>query len=72
VVYSYAPGRGHAHAATLLGGYRGILQCDGYKAYKALADSPLCQSSCRADKIGTFGGADSKQWLGTDRHTRTG
>ena len=32
----------------------------------------LCQSSCRADRIGTFGGADSKQWLGTDRHTRTG
>lgn len=36
VVYSYAPGRGHTHAAALLGGYRGILQCDGYKAYKAL------------------------------------
>src|SRR5689334_17124247 len=35
-------------------------------------DSPLCQSSCRADRIGTFGGADSKQWLGTDRHTGTG
>jgi transposase len=30
VVYSYAPGRGHTHANTLLGGYRGILQCDGY------------------------------------------
>src|SRR4051812_30961595 len=25
VVYSYAPGRGHIHANTLLGGYRGIL-----------------------------------------------
>jgi transposase len=37
-----------------------------------LAAVPLCQSSCRADRIGTFGGADSKQWLGTDRHTRTG
>jgi transposase len=36
VVYSYAPGRGNIHAAALLGGYRGILQCDGYKAYKAL------------------------------------
>jgi hypothetical protein len=34
VVYSYAPGRGHTHATTLLGGYRGILQCDGYAAYK--------------------------------------
>lgn len=34
VVYSYAPGRGHIHANALLGGYRGILQCDGYAAYK--------------------------------------
>jgi transposase len=37
VVYSYAPGRAHAHAVHLLGGYRGILQCDGYAAYKAVA-----------------------------------
>jgi transposase len=36
VVYSYAPGRAHAHAARLLGGYRGILQCDGYAAYKTV------------------------------------
>ena len=36
VVYHYAPGRGHAHADALLGGYRGILQCDGYAAYKKL------------------------------------
>lgn len=39
VVYSYAPGRGQAHASRLLGGYRGILQCDGYAAYKKLAAS---------------------------------
>ena len=45
VVYSYAPGRGHAHAATLLGGYRGILQCDGYKAYKALVDPKAAEPS---------------------------
>ena len=38
VVYSYAPGRGHKYAKALLGGYRGILQCDGYQAYKTLAD----------------------------------
>jgi hypothetical protein len=38
VVYSYAPGRGHEHAQALLGGYHGILQCDGYAAYKALRD----------------------------------
>lgn len=40
VVYSYAPGRGHEHAHALLGGYRGILECDGYGAYKALARAP--------------------------------
>ena len=37
VVFHYAPGRGAGHAKDLLGGYRGILQCDGYGAYKALA-----------------------------------
>jgi transposase len=38
VTYSYAPGRGAQHALTLLAGYRGIVQCDGYAAYKHLAD----------------------------------
>src|SRR5438045_6505392 len=37
VVYTYAPGRGAEHAATLLAGYRGIVQCDGYAAYKQVA-----------------------------------
>ena len=37
VVYTHAPGRGHIHADALLGGYRGILQCDGYAAYKKFA-----------------------------------
>lgn len=37
VVYTYAPGRGREHARALLGGYRGILQCDGYAGYKQLA-----------------------------------
>jgi hypothetical protein len=37
VVYTYAPGRGREHARALLGGYRGILQCDGYAGYKGLA-----------------------------------
>lgn len=41
VVYTYAPGRGHHHAQALLGGYRGILQCDGYRAYKQLASSAV-------------------------------
>jgi transposase len=39
VVYSYAPGRGHIHANALLGGYCGILQCDGYSAYKKFGGS---------------------------------
>ena len=37
VVFHYAPGRGAQHAKALLAGYQGILQCDGYGAYKALA-----------------------------------
>ena len=45
VVYSYAPGRGHTHANTLLGGYRGILQCDGYSAYKKFAGSKSVEPS---------------------------
>ena len=39
VVYTYAPGRGEKHASKLLGSYRGILQCDGYAAYKQVAAS---------------------------------
>jgi transposase len=45
MVYSYAPGRGHIHANTLLGGYRGILQCDGYAAYKKVAGSNSTETS---------------------------
>src|SRR3954464_14671864 len=37
VVFHYAPGRGAEHAKALLAGYQGILQCDGYGAYKTLA-----------------------------------
>jgi transposase len=45
VVYNYAPGRGHTHANALLGGYRGILQCDGYAAYKKVAGTRTADSS---------------------------
>ena len=38
VVFRYAPGRGAEHARALLAGYTGILQCDGYAAYKGLAE----------------------------------
>jgi transposase len=37
VAFHYAPGRGAQHPKALLAGYRGILQCDGYAAYKTLA-----------------------------------
>jgi transposase len=37
VAYSYAPGRGGEHAAKLLDGFHGVLQVDGYAAYKKLA-----------------------------------
>ena len=37
MVHNYAPGRAQEHARALLGDYRGILQCDGYAAYKSLA-----------------------------------
>ena len=36
VVYSYAPGRGGEHAVKLLTNFSGILQVDGYAAYKQL------------------------------------
>jgi transposase len=37
VVYTYAPGRGAEHAVALLQDFRGVLQTDGYGAYKTLA-----------------------------------
>jgi transposase len=37
IAYSYAPGRGAIHALKLLDRYRGIVQCDGYAAYKTIA-----------------------------------
>jgi hypothetical protein len=39
VAYSYAPGRGAVHALKLLEHYRGVVQCDGYAAYKNVADA---------------------------------
>jgi transposase len=37
VAYTYAPGRGAGHGIELLANYSGIVQCDGYAAYKRLA-----------------------------------
>jgi transposase len=49
VAYTYAPGRGAMHALKLLDGYSGIVQCDGYAAYKTLADPARDQE--RAERI---------------------
>ena len=37
IVFTYAPGRGAIYGLKLLDGYRGIVQCDGYEAYKSIA-----------------------------------
>jgi transposase len=37
VVYTYAPGRGAKHAISLLDDFVGVLQTDGYAAYKTFA-----------------------------------
>ncbi len=36
VIYSYAPGRGGKYVETLLEGFSGILQVDGYDGYNIL------------------------------------
>ena len=38
VAYRHAPGRGAEHGLKLLDRYHGIVQCDGYGAYKTIAD----------------------------------
>jgi transposase len=45
VVYSYAPGRGSEHAASLLKDFRGILQTDAYIAYKKVARPPVIEGA---------------------------
>jgi transposase len=72
VVYSYAPGRGHIHANTLLGGYRGILQCDGYNAYKKFGganstDPPVTLAFCWSHvRRGFYDLAKSKAPIATE------
>jgi transposase len=39
VAYTYAPGRGAVHGLKLLDNYRGVVQCDGYAAYKTIANA---------------------------------
>jgi transposase len=37
IAFTYAPGRGAVHGLRLLDFYRGVVQCDGYAAYKTTA-----------------------------------
>jgi transposase len=53
VVYRYAPGRGSEHVKNHLAGFTGILQVDGYAAYKELASArdktaPIALAFCWA------------------------
>ncbi|MGE0280208.1 MAG: hypothetical protein AB7P20_06290 [Rhizobiaceae bacterium] len=48
-----------------------LLECvEAVLAWRATI--PLCQTSCRLNRIGTFGGADSRTWLDTDKRTKIG
>ncbi len=47
VVYFYAPGRGAEHAETMLAGFTGVLQVDGYSAYKSLAGKRSAKAPLR-------------------------
>jgi transposase len=55
VVHVYAPGRGAEHPRKFLASFQGVLQCDGYNVYKALArDRPgvtlaHCWAHCRRE-----------------------
>lgn len=53
VVYTYAPGRGAEYAKAVLEGFSGVLQVDGYRAYKTVRgqrgpDAPLALAHCWA------------------------
>jgi len=48
VVYTYAPSRSAEHAQALLANYHGIVQCDGYVAYKKLNENRIALAFCWA------------------------
>jgi transposase len=58
VVYSYASGHSADHAAALLKGYTGVLQTDGYAAYRSLAD-PKRAGGPSTRSVGHIGAGDS-------------
>src|SRR3974390_435922 len=53
VAYTYAPGRGAVHALKLLDNYTGIVQCDGYAAYKTLTN-PARKNNCAESSNSQF------------------
>lgn len=61
-VYTYAPGRGHEQGHTVLGGYRGILQVDGYAVYKKLVDPSGKQDRARWRFAGRMSDAAFTTW----------
>jgi transposase len=46
VAFTYAPGRGAKHGHALLADYTGIVQCDGYSAYKSLDERRITLAFC--------------------------
>lgn len=48
VAYTYAPGRGSMYGHALLENYSGIVQCDGYAAYKSLDTRRITLAFCWA------------------------
>ena len=60
VAYTYAPGRGAVHALKLLEGYHGIVQCDGYAAYKTIANA-ASEGRSRWHPVGLICDADSSK-----------
>ena len=59
IAYTYAPGRGAVHALKLLDHYRGIVQCDGYAAYKTIASARRATRRSRSPSAGRICGASS-------------
>jgi ketosteroid isomerase-like protein len=54
-------------AGVFKGQYKGIAEI-----FEFFGQFPLCQDSCRLNRFGTFGGADSSKWLDTDKRIRIG
>jgi len=52
----------------------GPIDADSFLAWveQFLVPSPLCQNSCRLDRIGGLGGMDIRQWPVTDERIRIG